>query len=673
MPDTEEFAYLSFRMPDMFFDPYRDRKPKWGFPIGGGNTLGEHSWLTKYARRKADGTRERFWEGLRRVIEGMYSIQKDHASQYKLPWDEGMAQRSAAEAYERAFAGKWSPPGRGLWIMGTELVNGRNDSSALQNCAFVSTENLTDDPVLPFVRLMDMSMLGVGVGFDTKGAGKVTLHNPSGTYPHVIGDSREGWCESVAGILRAYFTGSRLPNFDYSRIRPAGSPIKTFGGVAAGPGPLKKCHKLLSKILSNREGEVLTSTDIVDIQNILGKCVVSGNVRRSAEIALGDPGDDDFLNLKDWNINPERTGADGWAHLSNNSVIATSGQDYGYISEKIKLNGEPGLFWLDVAQRYGRLGDPEDGKEYRTAGVNPCSEQPLESMECCTLVESYPSNCSDLQDYLRTLKFAYLYGKTVTLLMSRWPETNAVMCRNRRIGTSMTGIAQFAETHGWAELRRWQDAGYREVRRWDCIYSEWLGVRESIRVTTVKPSGTVSLLHGVTPGAHWPRERGYYVRTVREMKDSPVARAMEAAGYPVEPSFTDPDTTVVITMPAEGPDIRPEREVSVWEKASLAAMCQRYWSDNAVSVTVTFREDEQDQIPAVLRAFDGQLKSISFLPMAEGVYKQAPYQRVTREEWESLRAGIKPLDWDALYASDALPEAEGELYCTTDFCELPKR
>jgi hypothetical protein len=244
------------------------------------------------------------------------------------------------------------------------------------------------------------------------------------------------------------------------------------------------------------------------------------------------------------------------------------------------------------------------------------------------------------------------------------------MLRNRRIGASMTGVAQFAETHGSHQLSRWQDAGYAEVKRWDVIYSEWLGVRESVKMTTIKPSGTVSLLHGVTPGVHWPKERGYYVRTVREMKGSAIARAFEDAGYPVEPDFSDPDTTVVISLPVEGPDIRPEREVSIWEKVHLAAACQRDWSDNAVSVTVTFRPDEKDQIPAVLRAFDGQLKSISFLPDSEGVYRQAPYQRVERREWEAMRAGIRPIDWDALYADGSLPEAEGELYCSTDACDL---
>lgn len=663
--------WLSYQLKNEFVNQYRDRNPKWGFPMGAGNSLGEHAFLTKYSRRKPDGTRERFYECLERVINGMYSIQKDHALQYKLPWNEETAHRSAQEAYERAFTGKWSPPGRGLWVMGTELVNGRHDSSPLQNCAFISTEHLTDDPILPFTRLMSMSMMGVGVGFDTLGAGKVTIHNPKNTYPHVIPDSREGWCDSVGCLLRSFFTGGRTPSFDYSKIRPAGAPIKTFGGVASGPAPLKKLHRQLWNLLMYREGEVLTSTDIVDIMNMAGKCVVSANVRRSAEIALGDPFDHEFLNLKNWTVNPDRMGIDGWGHLSNNSVIATSGRDYSHLAESIKLNGEPGLYWLDVAQNYGRLVDPEDAKEYRTKGINPCGEQPLEHMELCTLVETFPTNCYDMRDYLRTLKFAYLYSKSVTLLMTQWPETNEVMIRNRRIGASMTGIAQFSETHGWHELRRWQDSGYQEIRKWDRIYSEWLGVRESIRVTTVKPSGTVSLLHGVTPGAHWPKERGYYVRTVREMKDSPLAKAMYEAGYQVEPSVVDPDTTVVISFPVEGPEVRAEREVSVWEKASLAATCQRWWSDNAVSVTLTFNEDEADQVPAVLRAFDGQLKSVSFLPSQEGVYAQAPYQRVTKEHWDRLRENVKPIDWDSLYGSTGLPEAEGESYCSNDVCEVP--
>lgn len=670
----DEFWYLSFRLPDDFVKPFASRVPAWGFDMGAGNTLGEHSWVTKYSRLKANGAKERFHEGLRRVIEGMYSIQKDHAIRLRLPWNERKAQRSAQEAYLRVFEGKWSPPGRGLWMMGTEFVNARNDSSALQNCGFISTGDILNDLAQPFSRLMSMSMLGVGVGFDVRGAGKLRLNMPNqlNDSPKVIEDSREGWCKSLEILLNSYFKNHRTaPTFDYSQIRPEGKPIAGFGGTSAGPEPLRKLHERIRKLLDNRGGELLTSTDIVDIMNMIGKCVVAANVRSSAEIALGDADDTEFLDLKDWNINPERMGSDGWGYTSNNSVIAESGQDYSHLAERMAMNGEPGIYWLDVVRSYGRLADEPDNKDSRALGVNPCGEQPLEHNELCTLVETFPTKHDDLDDYLRTLKFAYLYGKTVTLLMTRWPETNAVMSRNRRIGTSMTGLAQFVESRGWAELRRWQDAGYREIRRRDEQYSEWFGVRESIRVTTVKPSGTVSLLFGVTPGCHWPRESGYYVRTVRESVTNPIVEVMRDAGYYIEPSLMNPDTTVVITLPVIGPEMRSERDVSIWEKTHLAQLCQRYWSDNSVSVTITFNESEASDIPAVLSAFDGTLKSLSFLPMGDDVYEQAPYQRVSREVWEALRANVKPIDWERLYSPDAgMSEASGELYCGTDVCEI---
>jgi ribonucleoside-triphosphate reductase len=672
----EEFHYLSFRLHDEFVKPYASKTPAWGFPMGAGNTLGEHSWVTKYSRLKANGAKERFHEGLRRVIEGMYSIQKDHTRRLRLPWDEAQAQLSAQEAYERVFSGKWSPPGRGLWMMGTEFVNGRNDSSALQNCGFISTHDVQNELSAPFSRLMNMSMLGVGVGFDTRGANQITLNYPDSDsgFTRTIEDSREGWCKSVEVLLDSYFiSGRRRPVFDYKQIRAEGTPIMGFGGTSAGPEPLIKLHNRLRELLDNRAGELLTSTDIVDIMNMIGKCVVAANVRSSAEIALGDANDTAFLDLKDWEINPVRMGADGWGYTSNNSVIAESGQDYSHLAERMALNGEPGIIWLDVVRKYGRLADEPNNRDVRAMGVNPCGEQPLENNELCTLVETYPTHHDSMDDYLRTLKFAYLYGKSVTLLMTQWPETNAVMRRNARIGTSMTGLAQFVESRGWSELRAWQNAGYQAIRDWDKQYSEWLGVRESIKVTTVKPSGTVSLLFGVTPGCHWPRESGFYVRTVRENITNPIVEVMRNAGYPVEPSQMNPDTTVVITLPVEGPEMRSERDVSIWEKTHLAQLCQRYWSDNSVSVTVTFSEDEIPQIPALLSTFDGQLKSLSLMPMADGVYAQAPYQRVSREDWESLRANVKPIDWELLYSPDAgMNPAEGELYCTTDVCEIKR-
>lgn len=671
----DEFSFLSFRMRDDFFDAYREAQPDWGFPMGGSNYLGEYAFITKYSRLKADETKERFWETCRRVIEGMFSIQKDHALRNRLPWDEHKAHRSAQEAYARLFVGKWSPPGRGFWMMGTSFVNGRNDSSALQNCAFISTANLPEisTPAQPFTRLMGMSMLGIGVGFDVRGADKVEIHDPGQSHStYVIEDSREGWCKSVGRLLDSYLQPNRrLPAFDYSHIRRAGSPIKGFGGTSAGPKPLRKLHSAIQRLLRNRAGQRLSSTDIVDIMNMIGKCVVAANVRSSAEIALGFADDEAFLDLKDWEKNPERMGKDGWGYTSNNSVIARTGDNLGHLSERMALNGEPGVLWIDVVRNHGRLADGINTKDRRAAGSNPCGEQPLEHNELCTLVETYPTRADNLDDYLRTLKFAYLYGKSVTLLLTQWPETNEVMIRNRRIGTSMTGIAQFADEHGWPELKRWQDSGYRVIREWDEVYSEWLGVRESVRVTTVKPSGTVSLMFGVTPGVHWPKESGQYVRTVREHAGSPIVEMMRQAGYPVEPSVSNPETTMVISLPVIGPKMRAEHDVSVWEKASLAAFCQHWWSDNSVSVTLTFdAETEKDQIAPILSAFDGRLKSASFLSTTEGVYAQAPYQKVDERTWASMYRNIQPVDWTSLYDGGKLADAEGELYCTTDACEI---
>lgn len=667
--------YLSFRLNSAFLESYKDRTPEWGFPIGGGNTLGELTFLVKYARRKEDGTKERWHETCQRVIEGMYSILKDHCSGNRTQWNEQKAQRSAQDAYERMFTFKWLPPGRGIWMMGTEFVNARKNSAPLQNCAFISTEKISihskAEATLPFIRLMEMSMLGVGVGFDTKGAGKITLTQPDAERKEfrIVEDTREGWYESVGDLLWSYFYGGPALEFDTSLIRDAGELIKGFGGVAAGPGPLIRLHDDLRRILDGRTGDVLSSSDIVDINNLIGKCVVSGNVRRSAELALGDPEDEDFLNLKNYEVNPERMGADGWGHSSNNSIAAFVGGSYDNLVDRIVNNGEPGLVYLDIAREFGRLADPPNNKDHRVVGVNPCAEQTLESYECCTLVESFPVKHETLADYLKTLKIAYLYGKAVTLLPTHWPEVNEVMQRNRRIGCSVSGSAQFAEAHSWTTLRTWLDEGYNEIVRRDHQYSEWLGVRESIKMTSVKPSGSVSLVAGVTPGVHWPTA-DVYIRRMRLSTSDPLVEALKMAGYHAEPDVMNPEFDMVVELPTLGPQVRTERDVSVWEKAALAALHQRYWADNAVSVTLTFSETERDQIGAVIRAFEGQLKTLSFLPsFEEGAYAQMPYERIDTATYDSKVRGVSYLDWDRLYDGDSL-DAVGEMYCTTDACEI---
>ena len=670
--------YLSFRLPDDFISQYTERKPNWGFDIGAGNTLGELTFITKYSRRKEDGTKERWYETCRRVIDGYYSILKDHCIQNRTPWNEFKAQKAAQDAYERLFTFKWTPPGRGLWMMGTEFVNGQKNSAALQNCAFISTEKLSahsaHSATLPFVRLMEMSMLGVGVGFDVKGAGNLEIHEPTEAIQEiVIEDSREGWYESVGALLESYFFKNRATiTFDYGLIRPEGEIIQGFGGIAAGPSPLISLHKSIKELLVGRGGERITSSDIVDIQNLIGKCVVAGNVRRSAEIAIGFADDTEFLDLKDWEKNPIRMGKDGWGNTSNNSIFASVGDDYSDIVKRIQGNGEPGFLWLDLCKSHGRMIDPPNNRDHRAAGTNPCGEQTLESYECCTLVETFPHHHDSLEDYKKTLKHAYLYGKAVTLMSTHWPETNEIMQRNRRIGCSVSGIAQFIEERGWTELKNWLDQGYHAVQARDRQYSEWLGVRESIKTTSVKPSGTVSLLSGSTPGVHWPTASDTYIRRMRFAKNDPFVPILESAGYHLEEDVMDPKHTLVAELPAQGPQVRTERDVTIWEKTELAVLAARFWADNQVSVTVTFQDYEKDQIPALLHAKDGQLKSLSLLPLMEAgksAYAQMPYESITPEMQEKMRANLRPMNWDILYEG-AANDAEGERFCSNDTCTI---
>ena len=668
---------FSFKLAEEFISAYRSKKVPWGYQDAAGNSVGEITFLRTYSRLKEDGTKETWTDVCERVVNGMYSLQKDHAKQNRLPWSDVKAASSAKEAFDRLWNLKWTPPGRGLWMMGTPLVNVQKNSAALQNCSFVSTNAMTKiDPAKPFAFLMEASMLGVGVGFDDKGADKeFTIYDCTEGDNYVIPDTREGWVESTAALINSYLKpDTKCPVFDYSLIRPAGTPIKTFGGTAAGHEPLLKLHNHIRRIFSGRVGDRLTRRDIADLGNLIGVCVVSGNVRRSAELLIGRIDDQDFLNLKNSDAFPERNSYDpenpGWGWMSNNSVEVSVGQNLTPIIEGIARNGEPGVIWMDVTRKYGRLSDPENNKDWRAAGYNPCAEQSLESMECCTLVETYINRHDNLDDFKRTLKFAYLYAKTVTLIPTHWEETNAIMQRNRRIGTSISGIANFADTKGLPLLRTWMDEGYAVVTSYDKSYSEWLGIRESIKMTTVKPSGTVSILAGESPGVHWTPGGKYFLRTIRFANNDPMLPLFKLANYRIEPSSTDPDNTSVVYFPIKSESMRSEKDVSIYEKMAIAATAQRYWSDNSVSVTVSFDpKKEADAIGTVLHMYDGQLKTVSFLAMDDTLYPQMPYTQSTAEEYEEARMTLFPIDLTGVYEGMAF-DAVGEAYCTTDACEV---
>jgi len=652
-----------FKLTETFISKYRDLKAPFGF-----NGLGELVYMRTYSRIKDDGQNEKWYETVRRVVEGTYSMQKRWIEEHDLGWDSRRAQNSAQEMFDRIFNMKFLPPGRGLWAMGSDIIEEKGIHAALNNCGFVSTKNLKDDLSKPFTFLMDASMLGVGVGFDTKGAGSFVvkgINESKGAWTFTIPDSREGWVESLQHLLESYFLGLSKVEFDYSQVREEGLPIKGFGGVSSGPEPLREMHSSLRRVLDVNSGELITVTTIVDIMNIIGKAVVAGNVRRTAEIVFGEHDSQEFINLKDYNVNPDRE-AFGWT--SNNSIFAKIGMDYSSVSNKMAINGEPGLAWLTNMQSYSRMNNGPDNKDHRASGGNPCLEQTLESMELCCLVETFPNNHSSIEDYIKTLKYAYLYAKTVTLGKTHWPETNRVLLRNRRIGCSMSGIAQFVAQRGINELKDWCQSGYDAIQNYDISYSDWFAIPRSIKTTSIKPSGTVSLLAGATPGIHFPENR-FYIRRMRLSKHSQLIKPLEKAGYKVEPAFGSEDSTVVVDIPVDsGEGVRTVSEVSMWEQLSLAAFLQKYWADNQVSATVTFDpKTEASQIEHALNYFQYQLKGVSFLPrLPKGAYRQMPYESITEELYLELKKKLKTINFNKV----SNESADVEKFCNNDVCEI---
>lgn len=670
-----------FKLSEKFLEEYKGKQPKWGF--------GAFSYVTykrTYARTKEDGTTEEYWETVKRVVEGTYTIQKRHCDNFKLPWNNRKAQRSAQIMFQKIWEFKFTPPGRGFWMMGTDAIEEKG-SGGLNNCGMVSTSDIDVDFASPFCWTMDFLMLGVGIGFDTEGAGKLLIREPSKNtgQQYVIPDTREGWIEALRLTLVAYEKGVAIPEYDFSQIRPEGAPIKTFGGTSSGPRPLMELLQALKELLDQRIDEEITSVDIVDIMNFIGRAVVAGNVRRSAELALGRPEDQPFIECKDYNLHPEELDSHRWA--SNNSVLASVGMDYTGCAKRTAINGEPGYIWLENARAFGRMKDPKNNKDYRVVGFNPCAEQGLESYELCNLVETFPANHESAEEFYETLKYAYMYAKTVTLIPSHDPRTNSVMIRNRRIGTSMSGIEQAKKKFGIHKFyTEFCDEGYNVLKKYDRIYSDWLGIAKSIKITTVKPSGTVSILAGATSGVHAVHSE-YYFRTIRLAHNSPIVPHLLKAGYRVEYSAVeakkfgldwekpikkvDPEYkgSLVAYFPIKEEDFTKGKEdQTIWEQVENAAKMQHYWSDNSVSVTINFKPFEQEDIPIILQHYETRMKTVSFLPLEDHGYKQAPFITASKKDYDAYVKKLKKIENIAEISQN---DKHIEAFCEGDKCVLP--
>ena len=531
---------------------------------------------------------------------------------------------------------KGTVAGRFLWQLGTKTVD-RIGLLSLQNCAFVTV----NEPIKPFTWTFDALMLGSGVGYNiqreyvyelpkVKNRNIEIIRKDRNDADFIVPDSREGWVELLRRTLDAHFNTGR--DFSYSTvcIRGKGTNIKGFGGTASGPEELCWGVGEISKLLNKRKGKKLRPIDCLDIMNIIGYIVVSGNVRRSAQIAIGDYDDIQFLNAKRWDLG----NIPNWRAMSNNSVVCNDIRSLpdqfwqGYVG-----NGEPyGLINLRLAREIGRIGETQY-PDPEVAGFNPCAEQSLAPYETCCLAEIHLPNIESKEEMIEVASYLYRVNKHSLALKCHHKDTEDIVHKNMRMGIGITGYCMATE-----EQKSWLPEVYKELREYDKKYSKEKGFPESIKLTTVKPSGTLSLLSGVTPGAH-PGYSHYHIRRIRMASNIPLVEVCRKNGYYIEyqRNFdgSEDRNTVVVEFPCSFPERTVVADsVTAIDQLEIVKKLQTEWSDNAVSVTVYYRAEELDEIRDWLTEnYNNNLKTVSFLLHSEHGFDQAPLEEITKERY----------------------------------------
>jgi adenosylcobalamin-dependent ribonucleoside-triphosphate reductase len=627
---------------EAFANKYSNKQPNWGF-----NGLGYIVYKRTYARVKENGQTEEWHETIRRCINGAQKIGANYTRE------------EAEQLFDLIFNLKCNFAGRMLWQLGTPTVD-RFGANSLLNCWNVSMNS-----VRSFLFLFENLMLGGGVGFSIRREdihelprikkGVSITHKNTKDADFIVPDSREGWIRLLEKVLEAFFVKRSSFNYSTILIRGAGEKISGFGGVASGPQILLDGIEKINKIFQSREGKKLRSIDVLDICNIIGGIVVSGNVRRSAQIAIGDPDDYLFLRAKNWSLG----NIPNWRAMSNNTIYA---DDFSHISNEIWSNGyildsetgfakgEPyGFFNLPLSQKYGRLKDGlmKDSSLYPTdednvVGTNPCGEISLASYECCNLSELYLNNITSKEELVICAKLLYKTQKAIAALPFIHEETNKIVHKNMRLGLGVTGICQSLDKIDWL------DACYKELRKFDKEWSKERGWNRSIKLTTIKPSGTLSLLAGSTPGVH-PAYSKYYTRRIRMSSNDALVTYCRDLGYYIEYAVnfdgSENHDTVVVEFPCETPDgALFADDMGVVQQLEMVKKLQEVWSDNAVSVTAYYSENELQTLKQWLSDnYETGIKSVSFLLRQKHGFKQAPYEEITKESYELKKSKVKPL------------------------------
>jgi len=635
---------------NILYKKYEDKK--WS-----GGVLGYIVYKRTYARLIEEENRTEEWhETIQRCIS---AIKKYN---FKMSDDELIS------LYDYIFNLKCSISGRALWQLGTKIVD-KFMGDSLLNCWFTKLSTIED-----FCFGMQELMLGGGVGISVRKEDVYQLPKIKENIfvnredvkdaDFIVPDKREGWVELLRKTLEAYMNSGKSFTYSLALIRSRGALIKGFGGKSAGPEELHKGIQNICAVLKNRESKRLRSIDVLDIFNIIGQIVVSGNVRRSAILAIGDPDDILFLRAKRWDLG----NIPSWRAMSNNSIAA---DDYDETMPEFWSgyhgNGEPyGLVNIKLAKAVGKLGRKK--RDNSIEGFNPCGEIALAHRENCNLTEIFLPKIKSKEELKEIAILLYKYSKNVANMKFIHEETERIVHKNNRLGLSVTGICESTQ-----EQLSWLDEISDYIEEFDKEYSKQNEWNESVRIFTVKPSGTLSILPGITPGIH-PAYSEYYIRRVRMAADDDLVELCRNAGlkmeYEMQLDGNINRNTIVIEFPVKsGQDAILAKNVTAVDQLELLKKMQTVWSDNAVSCTVYYKKEEIDDIKNWLKEnYKNNVKSVSFLLHSEHGFKQAPYEEITKEQYEDT---IKSIDFEKLYKkSTALSELRDTLECETGLCPI---
>jgi len=550
----------------------------------------------------------------------------------------------------------------------------KRDNTCMYNCSYLPV----DDPK-SFDEAMFILLCGTGVGFSVERqyVSKLpeipTLFQSDTTI--VVKDSKEGWAKAFRQLLALLWAGE-IPQWDISKVRPAGARLKTFGGRASGPAPLVDLFNFTIKTFKDAQGRKLSSIECHDIMCKVGEIVVVGGVRRSAMISLSNLSDDRMRHAKSgawWENNPQRA-------LANNSVSYTDKPDaVSFMREWMALvesgSGERGVFNREAskkqAEKYGRR-DPD-----YDFGTNPCSEIILRPYQFCNLTEVVVRATDTIDDLERKVRIATVLG-TIQSVYTHFPYLRKVWQRNteeeRLLGVSLTGIMDnpllTSKNHGLPKTL----AHLRQVAVDTNIdVSSKLDVNPSVAITCVKPSGTVSQLVDSASGIH-ARYSNYYIRTVRADNKDPLTSFMKDMGIPNEPDVMKPTNTTVFSFPIKSPDgAVVTSDLTAIEQLETWLTYQRHWCEHKPSVTINVRPDEWFEVGAFVHKHFDEMSGVSFLPYNEHTYQQAPYQEIGKSDYNMLLSLMPDkIDWNKLseYEKEDNTVAMQTMACSGDVCEI---